>query len=110
MVSARRGDGTLIEISAEQSRGLPFGSQIFRFCDRDLVLAAALGDEHRITQSGGGRADRSLAGVSGGQFGAVNQLSLPFTIGRAARPHGLKERSGEEVRDDRTIRATLRCA
>jgi len=60
---------------------------MFRFCDRDLVVAAALGDEHRLTQSGGQHADRSAAGVSGDSSGLSISPACRFTTGRAARPH-----------------------
>lgn len=56
-------------------------------CDRDLVLAAApggttIGSRKAAagTPTGRGRSVR-------GQFGAINQLSLRFTTGRAAPPH-----------------------
>ena len=50
----------LIRDLAEQSRGLPFGSQDIPAADRDLVyLRPPRGDEHRITKVAGGHADRS---------------------------------------------------
>lgn len=86
--SARRGDGTLIRNLGRVEPGLRFCSQMFRFCDRDLVVAAALGDEHRLTQSDGGYADRPVAGRSvRGQFGLLVGSACQFTTGRAARPH-----------------------
>ncbi len=53
---------------------------MFRFCDRDLVVAAALGTSIG-SRSGGGHADRSAAGVSGYSSGLSISSACRFTIG-----------------------------
>jgi hypothetical protein len=59
-----------------------------RFDLGSVQPSAALGDEHRLTQSGGGHTGRPVGGRSiRGQFGLLISSACQFTTGRAARPH-----------------------